>query len=297
MNSSNMAFLDERKQQVEDYLYSSFTESSMPETLRSSMMYSLSAGGKRLRPVLLLTTAHSIGFDEQKVIPVAAAIEMIHTYSLIHDDLPAMDNDDYRRGKLTNHKVYGDAMAILAGDALLTKSFELITLASLNHHIPSDTVLRVLREIAVAAGAVGMVGGQVADMEAENQTPTLEQLRYIHEHKTGDLLTVSVRAGAMLSGATDEQLSALTQYAQNIGLAFQIQDDILDLIGDEKKLGKSVGSDVRKQKMTYPALKGIDACLQEVMQLFDEAIHLIQDIGINPEQLIAVVNSLRKREF
>ncbi len=296
MKTQGIDFLNERKHAIENYLSTSFIDLSFPETLRSAMMYSLMAGGKRLRPVLMLTTANSLGADVNNMMPVAAAIEMIHTYSLIHDDLPAMDNDDYRRGKLTNHKVYGEAMAILAGDALLTKAFELMTTASIDNNLSPQSVLITIQEIAKAAGAVGMVGGQVADMEAEALTPTIDQLRYIHEHKTGDLLTVSVRAGAILCNASDQQLTALTTYAKNIGLAFQIQDDILDIIGDENKLGKPIGSDMRKNKMTYPALKGIESCFTEVDALFEEATEVIKNQGIRTDELHAIINYLRYRE-
>ncbi|AMA72522.1 polyprenyl synthetase family protein [Aneurinibacillus thermoaerophilus] len=242
----------------------------IPETLRQAMAYSLLAGGKRLRPVLVLATLEAFGKSIDAGIPVACAVEMVHTYSLIHDDLPAMDNDDFRRGKPTNHKVYGEATAILAGDALLTYAFETVCSAE-EAGAPSGRVLRIVRELASYAGPRGMVGGQSADMEGEDIPLTPEQLRYIHQHKTADLLVFCVRAGAILAGASERQLSLLTRYANNIGLAFQIQDDILDVTGDETKMGKPVGSDEKRKKSTYPALIGMEKSRSLLKQLIEEA--------------------------
>ena len=226
----------------------------LDDTLRASMAYSLMAGGKRLRPILLMAAADAVGADGTKFLPVACALEMIHTYSLIHDDLPAMDDDALRRGKATNHVVYGDGIAILAGDALLTLAFTVILRQK---DIPSETLLRVVDEISRAAGAEGMVGGQALDLEAENRQITMEELRSVHRGKTGALFCAALRSGAILAGATEEQLAALTSYADHFGLAFQITDDILDVIGSAEEIGKPVGSDEKNNKSTYVSLTSL----------------------------------------
>ena len=223
-------------------------------TLRASMEYSLMAGGKRLRPILLMAAADAVGADGTKFLSVACALEMIHTYSLIHDDLPAMDDDALRRGKATNHVVYGDGIAILAGDALLTLAFTVILR---QEDVPAETLLRVVDEISRAAGAEGMVGGQALDLEAENRQITMEELRSVHRGKTGALFCAALRSGAILAGATEEQLAALTSYADHFGLAFQITDDILDVIGSAEEIGKPVGSDEKNNKSTYVSLTSL----------------------------------------
>ena len=223
-------------------------------TLRASMEYSLMAGGKRLRPILLMAAADAVGADGTKFLSVACALEMIHTYSLIHDDLPAMDDDALRRGKATNHVVYGDGIAILAGDALLTLAFTVILRQK---DVPAETLLRVVDEISRAAGAEGMVGGQALDLEAENRQITMEELRSVHRGKTGALFCAALRSGAILAGATEEQLAALTSYADHFGLAFQITDDILDVIGSAEEIGKPVGSDEKNNKSTYVSLTSL----------------------------------------
>jgi geranylgeranyl diphosphate synthase type II len=223
------------------------------------MAYSVFAGGKRIRPVLVLAAHEACGGIAEDIVPYASALELIHTYSLIHDDLPAMDNDDLRRGKPTSHKVFGEGMAILAGDALLTEAFYL--LSSRSHHasvIREDSLLKIIREVAMAAGAHGMVAGQAEDIRAEGAGPNNENLSFIHAHKTGALITVSVRMGAVLADAKKRDLAALTRYGEHIGLAFQIIDDILDVKGDSAALGKPTGSDERKGKLTYPGLYGTD---------------------------------------
>jgi len=222
--------------------------------LNESMYYSLIGGGKRIRPVLALASAEAVGGNPEPILRAAVAIELIHTYSLIHDDLPAMDNDDYRRGRLSNHKVFGEAQAILAGDALLTYAFELLANFELGQ---PERQLRVIREVAVAAGKDGMVGGQVADVAGEGKRLTLNEIEGIHKAKTGALLTVSARLGGILAGGTEEQIKALTDYAQALGLAFQIKDDILDVVGDSETLGKPAGSDLRQGKSTYVSLLGL----------------------------------------
>lgn len=246
-------------------------------TLTESMKYSLSAGGKRIRPVLALAAAHAVGGEGETILPAACALELIHTYSLIHDDLPAMDDDDYRRGRLSNHKVFGEGQAILAGDALLTYAFELLA-QSMNGVAP-ERQLRVIREVAQAAGPVGMVGGQVLDLEAEEKTLTIPELEQVHRLKTGAMLVVSARIGAILAGGTEEKVEALTRYAQAVGLAFQIKDDILDIEGDSETLGKSTQSDLRQHKSTYPSLMGLVGAKSELNAKTEEAHAALEALG------------------
>ena len=263
------------------------------------MDYSLLAGGKRLRPIFVLTAAEAVAGDEAvaaRAMPFAAAIEMIHTYSLIHDDLPSMDDDDYRRGRLTNHKVHGEAMAILAGDGLLTHAFHVASEAA-KLGVPADRALAVVAELSRFAGLAGMVGGQVADMLGEQGVTTLEQLEYIHLHKTSDLIAFSLRAGGHAAEASDNQLSALELFGRNVGLAFQIQDDILDLTGDEAKLGKPVKSDERQQKVTYPYWIALDASRERVAMLTREANEALGGAGLaNPDRLRQIADYLLSRD-
>jgi len=230
-------------------------ESAAPETIHRAMRYSLFAGGKRIRPILCMEAAHAAGGDAEEVAACACSLELIHTYSLIHDDLPALDNDDYRRGKLTNHKVFGDAMAILAGDALLTLAFQV--LAQLR--VPDDRKTLLIGELATASGTVGgMIGGQVADLEGEGKPPDAALLESIHRAKTGALLRASLRMGAIYAGAGEEQYSALSCYGEHIGLAFQIVDDILDVEESSAALGKTAGKDAAQHKITFPAVYGLE---------------------------------------
>lgn len=269
----------------------------VPTHLKESMMYSLMAGGKRLRPVLVLAATEAFGVDRKAALPVAAAVEMVHTYSLIHDDLPAMDNDDYRRGRLTNHKVYGEAMAILAGDALLTHAFYSIIQSGRKFGIPADRLLDIVEDLSEYAGARGMVGGQVADMEGEQGMTSMSQLEYIHLHKTGDLMIFSLVAGGRIAGANEEQLDALRIFGRDLGLAFQIQDDILDLIGDEQKLGKKTQSDVAQQKVTYPYFIGMEESVAEVKRLTESAKDALIQGGIpDPARLFEIADYLMKRD-
>ena len=230
-------------------------ETTPPETIHRAMRYSLFAGGKRIRPILCMEAACAVSDSAEGVAAAACSLELIHTYSLIHDDLPALDNDDYRRGKLTNHKVFGDAMAILAGDALLTLAFQV--LAGLD--APHDRKTKLIAELSMAAGTVGgMIGGQVADLEGEGKTPNPELLESIHRAKTGALLRASLRMGALYVGATAEQYTALSCYGEHIGLAFQIVDDILDVEESSEALGKTAGKDAAQHKITFPAVYGLD---------------------------------------
>ncbi|XPM53652.1 MAG: geranylgeranyl diphosphate synthase CrtE [Leptolyngbya sp. IPPAS B-1204] len=244
------AYLKERQAIVESALDQSINV-VYPEKIYEAMRYSLMAGGKRLRPILCLAASELVGGTIEIALPTACALEMIHTMSLIHDDLPSMDNDDYRRGKLTNHKVYGEDVAILAGDGLLAYAFEFI--ASQTQNVPPERVLQVIAKLGRAVGAAGLVGGQIVDLECEGQSNvSLDTLNFIHRHKTGALLEASVLCGAMLAGATEAELQRLARYAQNIGLAFQIIDDVLDITATQAELGKTAGKDLQAQKLPIP---------------------------------------------
>jgi len=289
------AFAQEYKLLLDSELRTLVNKLDAPPIIKESMIYSLEAGGKRIRPLLLFATLDSFGVEPQKGLFAASAIEMIHTYSLIHDDLPSMDNDDLRRGKPTNHKVFGDAIAILAGDALLTYSFEVI--GNIPPEIASDaTKLKLVIELAKAAGTEGMVGGQVADMEGEGKSLTLEELEYIHIHKTGKLLKFSVLAGAIMANATQDQLENLSSFAHHLGLAFQIQDDILDLVGNQQLIGKPVGSDTNNHKSTYPqllTLEGATAALHKQINLSKKYLSLT---GLNTNLLLEITDLVASRD-
>nr|WP_130616474.1 farnesyl diphosphate synthase [Cohnella abietis] len=292
--------MQQQRDTVEEALRSVFPlEWSIPATLREAMNYSLLAGGKRLRPIFVLAAAEAVSGRAdwaERAIHFACAVEMIHTYSLIHDDLPAMDNDDYRRGRLTNHKVYGEAMGILAGDGLLTHAFNVATQA-LKRGVPADRVLSVVEELSRFGGVSGMVGGQVDDMLGEQGLTTLEELEHIHLHKTSDLVTFALRAGGHSAEADSKQIEALSLFGRNVGLAFQIQDDILDLVGTEEKLGKPVKSDERQEKVTYPYLLGLDESRKRVATLTKEANEtLIQAHFANPDRLIEIAEDLLNRD-
>lgn len=252
------------------------TDEAFDARLAESMEYSLTAGGKRLRPVLLMAAADAAGGRGEDYLTSACAVEMIHTYSLIHDDLPAMDDDDYRRGKLTNHKVYGAGLATLAGDALLTMAFELL---ARQQGVPAETMLRVVREISEAAGANGMVGGQALDLASEGKRIDMDTLRRMHMAKTGALFRASVRSGAILGGADEAQLAALTEYAEAFGLAFQITDDILDVTGDAAAIGKPVGSDERNHKSTYVTLTSLEEAKRLAREAADRAHEALAPLG------------------
>lgn len=241
-----------------------------PETLNEAMRYSLLAGGKRVRPALCLAACEMVGGTAAAAMPTACAMEMVHTMSLIHDDLPAMDNDDFRRGRPTNHKVYGENMAILAGDAMLTYAFEHIARAT--QGVPADRVLRVVAELGRASGAEGLVGGQVVDIQSEGQEVGLDVLRYIHEHKTAALLEAAVVCGAIVGGASDDVVEKLRRYALNIGLAFQVVDDILDITQSTEVLGKTAAKDLAVNKTTYPKLLGLEKSREVAEQLIAEAV-------------------------
>ena len=252
---------------------------TLPQRLHEATRYSVFAGGKRIRPILLLAACEALGADSEEALPAACAVEMIHTYSLIHDDLPAMDDDDLRRGKPTNHKVFGEAIAILAGDALLTEAFLLLSNPLVLTGISQDERRRLIHILAKNAGSRGMVGGQVVDMESEQQAIDLPTLEYIHTHKTGALILGAVQMGAILGGADEQQFRSLKRFGETIGLAFQIADDILDIVADEKRLGKDVGSDQQRGKATYPSLLGLAAARQRKDELFGIAAQSLEPFG------------------
>lgn len=265
-----------------------------PATIHRAMRYSLFAGGKRLRPILCLAAAEACGGKTSAALPLACAVECIHTYSLIHDDLPSMDNDDLRRGRATCHKAFGEGIAILAGDALLTIAFEIAarTKTSSRYDLRS-----FLDEITTAAGSRKLIAGQVADLEAEGRRINRAQLRYIHENKTAALLTASVRLGAMAAKASAKQLAAITAFGRALGLAFQVIDDILDVTQTSEKLGKSAGKDVAAKKATYPAVIGLDKSRAEARRLTSEAHRALRSLGESATVLRALADYLLEREY
>ncbi len=289
-------YLQEKAGMIEKTLSTIMTRAqATPVQLHEAMSYSVFAGGKRLRPILVMAAAEAVGGKGEDVIEAACAIELIHTYSLIHDDLPAMDDDDYRRGRPANHKVYGEAIAILAGDALLTKAFEI--LAGCCPFGGDDAVLRqVIGEVAAAAGGSGMVGGQTVDIISAGKDIDAVTLDYIHRSKTGALLRVSVRLGALLSGADSDSLAALTRYGEEFGLVFQITDDILDVVGDSRKMGKPVGTDAKKAKATYPAVLGLGAAKLAAAKGRDRALKSLESFGCRAQPLRQLISFILERE-
>jgi geranylgeranyl diphosphate synthase type II len=269
-------------------------ESVAPATIHKAMRYSLFAGGKRLRPILCLAATEACGGKFAAALPHACAVECIHTYSLIHDDLPSMDNDDLRRGRPTCHKVFGDAIAILAGDALLTVAFEIATRAK---PVSRYDLHEVMREIAEAAGSRKLIAGQVADLEAEGKNLSREQVRSIHENKTAALLTASVRLGAMAANASAKQLAAVTAFGRALGLAFQVIDDILDVTQTSEKLGKSAGKDLAAKKATYPAVFGLEKSRSEARRLTKQAHKALESLGKNAQVLRSLADYLLAREY
>ena len=265
-----------------------------PPTIHKAMRYSLFAGGKRLRPVLCLAAAEACGGRIDAALPAACAVECIHTYSLIHDDLPCMDNDDFRRGRPTSHKVFGEGIAVLAGDALLTVAFEILTSAQ---GAPRYPTAAQIKELSCAAGSLALIAGQVADLEGEGKKTTLRELRFIHEAKTAALLTASIRLGAMSANATPAKLEALTAFGRNLGLAFQVIDDILDVTQTSEKLGKSAGKDVAAQKATYPALLGLAKARKEAQRLTAASLTALKPFRKAGATLQALGEYLLQREY
>jgi len=315
-------YLKEKREVIDSYLKLYFQNMSLPSVLHEAMKYSLFASGKRIRPILALASYEACGGNSTGILAQASALELIHTYSLIHDDLPAMDNDDLRRGKPTNHKIFGEAMAILAGDALLTEAFSMLSSIevqsskfkvqssedleqSVNPLIKDselgtpnpELLLRVIREVAVAAGAHGMVGGQAQDILSENSEPDEETLNFIHIHKTAALIAASVRMGPILADADENELVALTSYGRNIGLSFQIIDDVLDVEGSTEELGKPAGSDKKKKKMTFPALYGIEESRKKAGDLVSAALEALNIFSSGADPLREIAHYLMNRRF
>lgn len=280
------SYLDSQRTRVDGFLEKVFLGNTLePSVLYQSMRYSLLAGGKRIRPVLTIAAAQALGYDKDDMLPLAAALEFVHTYSLIHDDLPAMDDDDYRRGRLTNHKVYGEGMAILAGDGLLTMAFELCSLKENDVSFSYQQQLAIVRELAQGSGHQGMVGGQVMDIQAENQDIELSHLQRIHAYKTGRLIRAAVRIGGIIGEATPTQLECLSGYAEDIGLAFQVADDVLNMVGTREELGKNAGTDEKRGKKTYPTFLGVEGAREFGEQCVDRAIARLSEFGPSADPL------------
>ncbi len=258
---------------------------TFPLSVHEAMRYSLFGGGKRVRPILAIAAAEAIGAKTADLLPVAGSLELIHTYSLIHDDLPAMDDDDFRRGRATCHKVYGEAIAILAGDGLLNMAFEVLSDPRRLKAIPANRLIAIIKEISTASGVFGMIGGQVVDMESENKDVDFPTLEYIHTHKTGALIRASVRVGALYGKAGKRQFTALTHYGEMVGLAFQIADDILDITGTEEEIGKDVGSDIKKGKKTFPSFYGLEESRARAHEVADKAVHALKDFDRKADPL------------
>jgi len=289
------AYLAARQKSVDRVLNRFLPKQDVPPaTIHEAMRYSLFAGGKRLRPILCLAAAEACGGKVSDALPLASAMECIHTYSLVHDDLPSMDNDDFRRGRATCHKVFGDGIAILAGDGLLTIAFEIATRAKPTRRY---SMTQIIREIARAAGSRKLIAGQVADLEAEGQPANRSLVRYIHENKTAAMLTTSVRLGAMSADAEAKKLKAMTKFGCSLGLAFQVIDDILDMTQTSAKLGKSAGKDVAARKATYPAVIGLEASRAEARRLTNAAHRALSSFGHEAERLREIADYLLEREY
>ena len=289
------AYLESRQAKIDAALDRYLPKENVrPATIHKAMRYSLFAGGKRLRPILTLSAAEACGGKIDNALPLACAMECIHTYSLVHDDLPSMDNDDFRRGRPTCHKVFGDGIAVLAGDALLTIAFEIVSRAKPPHRYDPFTLLR---EVAVAAGSRKLIAGQVADLEAEGKKVGLADLRYIHQNKTAAILTASVCLGAMSANATAKELAAITNFGLVLGFAFQVIDDILDVSQTSEKLGKSAGKDIAAQKATYPAIIGLTKSRAEAKHLTKRAHAALSIFGNKADALHELANYLLEREY
>ncbi len=294
-------YINEKRRLVEDFINTAAPKADiLPKTLHSSMRYSLEAGGKRVRPILAIAAAEAVAGRGASGMPgllaSASSLEFVHTYSLIHDDLPAMDDDDFRRGKPTNHKIYGEAAAILAGDALLTFAFELLSSPAHMNNMDPLRQLKVIHELAFASGSMGMVGGQAVDIESEGRDIDFATLEYIHTRKTGALIRASVRIGAIAAGADDLQLKAITRYGEEAGLAFQIADDILDITGTQEEIGKDVGSDLERGKKTYPAMVGLEESRKRAMELAGSAVDALEIFAHNAEPLREIARYIVSRK-
>ncbi|MDW0108912.1 polyprenyl synthetase family protein [Sporosarcina aquimarina] len=293
MNEQLKAFMDEKLPLLHTHFKKVFEGTNYPASLAESMAYSVNAGGKRIRPLLVLATLEDLKAASEDAIQVASAIEFIHTYSLIHDDLPCMDDDDVRRGNPTNHVVYGEATAVLAADALQTLAFE--ELASLQHTEPK-TILAILKAVSVASGAAGMVGGQVLDMQGERTQLTLAELEKVHVHKTGALLACCIEAGALLANTTEHKKEKLRIFSENIGLAFQIKDDILDITATTEQLGKTANKDLASDKSTYPALLGLDGAQKKLASHHGKAMEALKEIELEKSLLAHIADYIIDRK-
>ncbi|PIC59173.1 farnesyl-diphosphate synthase [Sporosarcina sp. P12(2017)] len=294
MNNKLQAFVDEMIPEIERELKNQLAKSDIPDVLHESMMYSVEAGGKRIRPLLVMAVLFDMKKDSADALKVASSVELIHTYSLIHDDLPCMDDDDFRRGKPTNHKVYGEDVATLSGDAMQAMAFQ--ALADLQE-TPPAAAIELVGLLARASGAQGMVKGQVLDMKGEQKLLPLAELEEVHIHKTGALLSYCIEAGAVLAQATDEQREQLRRFSHNIGLAFQIQDDILDVTATTEQLGKPANSDTSSEKSTYPSLLGLDGAREQLQARHEEAIHALQSIGLGDSILHLLADYIIERNM
>jgi geranylgeranyl diphosphate synthase type II len=252
---------------------------AFPVSVHEAMRYSLFGGGKRIRPILAIAAAEALGAKTADLLPIAGSLELIHTYSLIHDDLPAMDDDDFRRGRATCHKIYGEAIAILAGDGLLNMAFEVLSDPRRRKAIPANRLFDIIKEISTASGVFGMIGGQVVDIESEGKDVDFPTLEYIHTHKTGALIRSSVRVGALYAKAGKRQFTALTHYGEMAGLAFQIADDILDITGSQEEIGKDVGSDIKKGKKTFPSFYGLEESRVRAREVSGKAVAALEGFG------------------
>jgi geranylgeranyl diphosphate synthase type II len=289
-------YLKERKELVDKTLDSILPEKDcFPPQLHNAMRYCLFSGGKRLRPILALAAAEAVGEDHHKLVKEACSLELIHTYTLIHDDLPSMDNDDYRRGYLTTHKVFGEAIAVLAGDALQTEAFSILSETEKSCFSP-EIKIKVIRLISAACGSKGIIGGQTVDLESEGKEISMELLDYIHTHKTAALITASVLTGAVLANADKDQLTNLNNYGEAIGLAFQITDDILDITSSTEQLGKTVGKDQKMKKATYPSLVGLDEASRIQQELYKKSIDSIRSFDINAKPLREIARLIIERK-
>lgn len=296
-NEEFRIYLDTRKSLVESHLDALFSDNpQVPPHLLAAMRYSLLGGGKRIRPILCMAAAEAVGGGAESVLTAACALECIHTYSLIHDDLPAMDDDDFRRGKPTCHRIFGDALAILAGDALLTEAFAILAHSASNDPDRCPLHLQVLADIAAAAGAGGMVGGQVMDIEAEGGALDLTTLYEIHAKKTGAMIVAAITSGARLGGATEHDISALSSYGRHLGLAFQIADDILNVVGDKEITGKATGSDEKRGKVTFPALVGLDEARQKLEREVLSAMGYLSAFGEKADPLRHLATYVMERQ-
>jgi geranylgeranyl diphosphate synthase type II len=289
-------YLERQREKIDRFLDQAVPDGqAAPKILYESMRYSLLGGGKRIRPILTMAASEAVGSQNDSILPFAAALEFIHTYSLVHDDLPAMDNDDFRRGRPTNHKTYGEGMAILAGDALLTMAFELCSNPKLKDSVPQDRQVQIIQELAVGSGHGGMVGGQVLDIQAENQDIDLGSLQTIHNFKTGRLIRASVRIGGIFGGASSSQLDSLTGYSEDIGLAFQIADDVLNMTGTREELGKDAGTDAKRGKKTYPTFYGVEGARELAEQCIKRAINRLDEFDQKADPLRAIADYIISR--